>query len=209
MLDRIRTVQTDESTSKKIIYSLLIFVFGICLGLCSKALDEAVFNELPILFQRLDITNFLGRFSIWIFIAVCIAVYSSSPKRAASNVFLFFLGMVSSYYLYSALVVGFFPRTYALIWFCFTAVSPLFSFICWYAKGEGWIAVIISGVIIGVLFSQAVFLFQGIRITYVPDVIVWLASLWVFKRKPKEYIVEIAISIIVAVACQLVVPYWG
>ena len=78
----------------------------------------------------LDIGNFLGRFAIWILIALCISIYSNSAIRASINVFVFFVGMVASYYLYSNYIAGFFPRSYAMIWFGFTAVSPLLAFVC-------------------------------------------------------------------------------
>ena len=208
-MGKTRTVQDEKTMLQKILCTLLILAFGICLGLGSKALDQTAFNELPYVLQRIDIINFLGRFAIWIFIAVCISVFSGSPKRAALNVFVFFAGMVSCYYLYSALAAGFFPKSYAMIWFGITVVSPFLAVICWYAKGEGPIAVVISGVIIGILFSQALFLFQGVQITYIPEVIVWLASLWVLRRKPKEFAAVIGISVLVAVIWQLFVPYWG
>ena len=181
-MEKVRTVDSEISVKKEMLYSFLMVIFGVVLGVISKALDETAVNELPELFQYLDLTNFLGRFSIWIFIAFCISAYSNSAKRAALNVFLFFVGMVSSYYIYSALIAGFFPKTYALIWICITILSPLPAFFCWYAKGNGWFAVCISGIIIGVLFSQAVILFQGIRITHITEIIVWLASLFVLKH---------------------------
>ena len=209
MLEKVRSVEKSISVRQKVIWSVVIFVFGVCMGLFSKMLDTAGFNELPQIMQFLDITNFLGRFAIWIFIAVCISVYSNSPKRAAINVFLFFIGMVGSYYLYSAFVAGFFPRSYALIWFGITAVSPALAFLCWYAKGSGWFAVVLSGIIIGVLLSQAIFLTQGIRIAQIPEVIVWIASIWVLRRKWKELAIELCISVPVALLIQLFVPYWG
>lgn len=205
-LAKIRTADLEISVRKKIFYSFLIAIFGIVLGVASKALDETAVNELPELFQYLDLTNFLGRFSIWIFIAVCISVYSNSAKRAALNVFLFFVGMVSSYYIYSAMVAGFFPKAYALIWICITILSPLPAFLCWYAKGNGWFAICISGIIIGVLFSQAVILFQGIRITHITEIIVWLASLFVLRRNLKEFAIEIGISLTIAIVLQLFLP---
>ena len=199
ILGRIRTENDKVSTKRKIAYSIIILVFGVCMGLGSKILDETAVN---------DITNFLGRFAIWIFIAVCISVYSSCAKRAALNVGLFFAGMVGSYYLYSAFAAGFFPRNYALIWFGIAAVSPLLAFICWYAKGEGWAAVTISGIIIGVLLSQAILFFQGIRVTHITEVIVWAASLWVLRRKPKEFAAMMAISFAAAIIVQIFFPYW-
>ena len=208
-LDEFRTPQNEKLIKKKVLYSVLILVLGIVLGTVSKALDETAVNELPTFLEYLDISNCLGRFSIWIFVAVCISVYSNSPKRAALNVLLFFIGMVSSYYIYSKFVAGFFPQSYAMIWFCITVLSPIPAFFCWYAKGSGWFAIVISGLIIGVLFSQTVYLLQGIRITYIPEVIIWLASLWILKRKPKEFAIEVGLSFSAALLIQLFLPVWG
>ena len=68
---------------------------------------------------------------------MCISVFSSTPKRAAVDVFAFFAGMVSAYYMYSEFIAGFFPLHYAMIWAALTAVSPFLAYICWYAKGTG------------------------------------------------------------------------
>ena len=61
---------------------------------------------------------------VWIFLAVAISVYSKSPIRSAVNVFLFFVGMVGSYYLYTVLVADFFPKSYMMIWIIMTCISP-------------------------------------------------------------------------------------
>ena len=66
-LDKVRTPQNDISVKKKVLYSVLVLALGIVLGTVSKALDEAAVNELPAFLEYLDIGNFLGRFSIWIF----------------------------------------------------------------------------------------------------------------------------------------------
>lgn len=79
--------------SKKILHSIAVLFFGIVLGTVSKFLDTTPSNELPFIIERLDVRNFLGRFAIWILIAVCISIYSNSSIRAAVNVFTFFLGM--------------------------------------------------------------------------------------------------------------------
>ena len=105
-LDCIRRVDKQISTSKKITNTFAILIFGIALGIVSKFFDTTASNELPFIVQYLDIRNFLGRFSIWVLIALCISLYSHSPFRAAINVFLFFLGMITSYYLYSAFIAS-------------------------------------------------------------------------------------------------------
>ena len=91
MTDNNKTNLKEISLKRKIITNIAILLFGVFMGAGSKALDESGLNELPLIMQKLDITNFLGRFAIWIFIGACISIYSSSVKRAALNVFLFFI----------------------------------------------------------------------------------------------------------------------
>ena len=153
-LNNIRRVNKQIPLSKKVFYSIAIFLLGIVLGIVSKFLDTTPSNELPFIIESLDFRNFFGRFAIWILIAVCISIYSNSSIRAAINVFGFFVGMVTSYYLYSEFVAGFFPRSYALIWFGITAISPLLAFVCWYAKGKSKPAFMLSILILAVLFNM-------------------------------------------------------
>ena len=135
------------SLSRKFLYSALIFIAGVILGVISKVLDTTPSNYLPYLLEIFDLGNFLSRIGVWIFLAVVISLYSKSPVQSAVNVFLFFAGMVGSYYLYTVLVAGFFPRSYMMIWMIMTCISPLFAFVCWYAKGKGIIAISISSII--------------------------------------------------------------
>ena len=208
-LTRIR--KPDKSTPRhiQILVSIGITMAGFALGVLQKWLDSGAVNELPVILQRIDIGNYFGRFAIWIFIGVCISIYSSSAKRAALNVFLFFMGMVSSYYIYCALVAGFFPMNYSLIWFGLTLVSPFLGAVCHLAQNENKIAIGISGIIIGAILSQTIFFFQGIRLTHITELIVLIATLFVLRRKPKEFAAEAALSLPVAILIQIVLPYWG
>lgn len=154
-LNRIRNKGQTISVHKQVLHTLLLALLGVALGAFSKFLDTVPSNELPFLLEYLDIRNFLGRFAFWVVVALCIAVYSSSPLRSAVNVFIFFAGMVGSYYLYSKFIAGFFPRSYALIWVGFTAASPGMAVLCWYAKGTGKISLALSAAITAVLFNMS------------------------------------------------------
>lgn len=209
--NHIREVKHEIPVKKQIIGSVGILIFGILLGTVSKYLDDQqaglpVF--LAMLEEQFDFHNFLGRFAPWIFIAVCISVTSKSPKRAAINVFLFFVGMVSSYYLYSKYVAGFFPKSYALLWVCFTIASPFLAFICWYAKGTGKVAVVISAGIIGVLFNTTfaygLFYFD---LRYVPELVILLIAIWVLRRTWWETFIMIGVGITVAIIMNIVLPF--
>ena len=198
--------------SKKILHSIVVLFFGIVLGTVSKFLDTTPSNELPFIIERLDVRNFLGRFAIWILIAVCISIYSNSSIRAAVNVFTFFLGMVTSYYLYSKFIAGFFPRSYAMIWFGLTAISPLLAFVCWYAKGKSKSSLAISSLIIAVLFNMTFsygWIYFGIYSSL--ELIVFICGLVILGRSTiKETIVTTAIGVIAAMILNMILPfYWG
>lgn len=205
---------------KQVIYSACVMVFGIILGCLSKYLDCTPSNHLPYIINRLDIRNFLGRFAVWIFIAVCISVYSRSALRAAVNVFVFFVGMVSSYYLYSKFIAGFFPKSYAMIWVGFTIVSPLLAFICWYAKGgdKRKLSLTISAAIIAVLFNTAFtygMWYSDISlwyfdVRYIPELIVFLLSIFLLRRNAKETVIMVAAGVILAILMDRISPvhFW-
>lgn len=211
-LNRIRCANKQMPMSKKILHSIAVLFFGIVLGTVSKFLDTTPSNELPFIIERLDVRNFLGRFAIWILIAVCISIYSNSSIRAAVNVFTFFLGMVTSYYLYSKFIAGFFPRSYAMIWFGLTAISPLLAFVCWYAKGKSKISLAISSLIIAVLFNMT-FSYGWIYFDIYSslELIVFICGLIILRRSTiKETIVTTAIGVIAAMILNMILSfYWG
>ena len=208
-LAKIRTPDKAVPRHFQVLISILWAVAGIALGVMQKWLDSLAVNEMPSILQRLDIGNYFGRFAVWILLGAIISVYASTPARAAINSFLFFICMVAGYYLYCNYVSGFLPKTYMMIWIAFSFVSPLLAFICWYARGDGIIAILISAGILGVLFSQAFLITQGFYVTHFTEVITWLVGVIILKRKPKEFAAELMISIVIAFVYQLFVPYWG
>ena len=94
-LNDIRNAENPISNNRKLINTIAILFLGIALGTFSKYLDFRQ-TELPGVLMAingvLDIGNFLGRFAIWILIALCISIYSNSAIRASINVFVFFVG---------------------------------------------------------------------------------------------------------------------
>lgn len=208
-LNNIRNTGNEIPVSRKIINTVLILCLGIVLGTFSKFLDNTASNALPFIFEYLDIKNFLGRFAIWLLIALCIAIYSRSSLRASLNVFVFFVGMVSSYYIYSNYVAGFFPKSYAMIWVGFTAISPLLAFICWYAKGKSKISFMLSTIIIAILFNFT-FVYGWVYFDAysILEVIVFGCGLVALKRNTiKETACMILSAVVIAVVLHLLVPF--
>lgn len=210
-LDKIRTPEKTNSIKTRIFAATVIFVLGICLGTFSKFLDYRQ-AELPALIQAidqaLDFHNFLGGFAPWIIIAICISVYSHTAVRAAVNVFLFFIGMVASYYIYGNFVAGFFPKNYAMIWIGFTIISPILAFMCWYAKGKGVIAFILSAGIISVLMNTAfAYGIFYISIRSWLNVAMLILGIVILNRTLKETIMMIGVGAILAILLETIIPF--
>lgn len=208
-LDAIRTPDTTASMPSRVGVSLLFVVLGFMLGIFQKWLDATPVNELPLIFQVLDIGNYFGRFAIWIVLATAISVAAKTPWAAAVHTFLFLISMVAGYYLYCSLVLGFLPWSYMMVWVALACASLPTSYVCWYAKGEGTPAIALSAVILGVLFSQAVLITQGIYMTHVTELITWAIGVAILARPPRELALMLALSLPVAVVYQLCIPYWG
>ena len=211
-LNDIRGTENPIPVKNKIINTTIILFLGIALGTFSKYLDFRQ-AELPGMIMAidgaLDIHNFLGRFAIWVLIALCISIYSNSAIRASINVFVFFVGMVASYYLYSNYIAGFFPRSYAMIWFGFTDVSPLLAFVCWYARGKSKLAFILSALILAVLFNMCfVYGFGYFSAWSVLEVIVFIIGFIVLKRDTlRSSAIMGTISIVFAFLLNIVIPF--
>jgi hypothetical protein len=212
ILNDIKNAENSISNNRKLINTMAILFLGIALGSFSKYLDFRQ-AELPGVLMAingvLDISNFLGRFAIWVLIALCISIYSNSAIRASINVFVFFVGMVATYYLYSNYIAGFFPRSYAMIWVGFTAVSPLLAFVCWYAKEKSKLAFILSALILAVLFNMCfVYGFGYFSAWSVLEVIVFIIGFIVLKRDTlRSSAIMGTVSIVLAFLFNIIIPF--
>ena len=209
--EQIRKPSKKVSLNRQIVITLGIILLGSLLGVFQKWIDGTGSSILPMILQQLDIGNYFGRLAIWILLATIISVYSESPLRAATNTFFFFISMLAGYYLYCYYILGFLPRTYMMMWIVIAFASFFMAYICWYAKGEGIIAIFISSMIMGVLLAQAFNLnfTQGFYMYHFLEVITWLIGVILLRRKPKEYVSEIGLSVLIAFIYQLVMPHWG
>ena len=211
-LNDIRGTENPISVKNKIINTTIILFLGIALGAFSKYLDLHQ-ADLPGMLMAidgaLDIHNFLGRFAIWGLIALGISIYSNSAIRACVNVFVFFVGMVTSYYLYSNYNADFFPRRYAMIWVGFTIISPVLAFVCWYAKGKSKTAFVLSILILAVLFNMTfVYGWAYLEARSVLELIVYIIGIIVLKRDTVRCSVLMGtISIPFAFILDMVIPF--
>ena len=210
-LEQIRKPSKKLSYKRQIVITLGLILLGFLLGTLQKWIDGTGGSNLPLILQQLDIGNYFGRLAIWILLGTIISVYSESPVRAGINTFVFFISMLAGYYRSCNFVLGFLPRAYVMMWLLVAFASFFMAYFCWYAKGEGIIAILISSVIIGVLLAQAINLSitQGVYVYHSLEVVTWLIGVILLRRTLKEYTIEIVLSVVIAFAYQLVMPHWG
>lgn len=98
-----------------------------------------------------------------------------------------------------------------MMWILISFVSFFMAYICWYAKGEGIVAIVLSSIIMGVLLAQAFNLniTQGFYMYHFLEVVTWIIGVILLRRKPKEYTVTIGLSVLIAFVYQLTLPHWG
>lgn len=131
---------------QSLIFAILL---GVILGLTAKLVDVPEITGIVPIFDQL-----FGRFGVWIFTATLLAVASCSPGRAAVRVFLFFIAMLTTYYVYTVLFLGFYPRSQIILWGLISLLSPVCATIIWHAGGEGWTADILAALPITALAAE-------------------------------------------------------
>lgn len=210
MINFLKQVRDEDRTltfSKKIVNTTMILVLGILLGIFSKYLDNMTLSDniwWHNILEFLDLGNVFSMLGIWLLIALCISIYSTTPLRASINVFLFFLGMNITYHLYTIVFAGFNPLNYMMIWYGLTLFSPILAFICWYSKGNGIIPMIIRICIITVMilcsFYIGMWYFDFVSII---DTIIFIATLVVLYDTAKKTLIELTVALIVAFIIRL------
>lgn len=196
-LDKIRRPHGGKSMPKKLAFTFLALLLGFALGVFAKFLD---LHQTPSWLWFFDIGNFFGLLLPWAFTALVLAVFSKTPLRAAINVFVFFVGMLLGYYIYCAIFAGFLPDfSYLSVWIVFTIISPLLAAICWYGRGRGTAAIIISALIIAYFILQAFSIAPDLsyfdlnsfsRYSIFP-VLFLLGSIGVLFRKPLQSLISV------------------
>ena len=154
-LSNIRTPERRVPFQQAIIHTMLIACVGLILGVIVKILDIYTTN----------LGNVFSQMSIWIFLCTMISIYSSTPKRAAINVFAFCGGMLLTYYATAELTSSVYSMVFIYGWIVVSLVSPLLAIIVWYAKGNGWIARTLAAGILIITLVIAFIMFDKIRIS--------------------------------------------
>lgn len=154
-LKHMRAPDKKISFQQAVRHTFLLACAGLAFGAGAKFLDIYTMN----------LGNIFSQMSVWAFLGTWIAIYSSTPKRAATNVFVFCINMLAAYYATAEMTASPYSLIFAYGWAVFSLLSPILASIVWYAKGKGWVSIAITaGVIAFILFIAAI-MFDKIRIS--------------------------------------------
>lgn len=169
-LNNIRAPNKHRPFPKALFNTVLIAGAGVLLGVAAKLLD----------IYTAHLGHVFSQMSVWIFLCTVISVYSSTPIRAAVNVFSFCMGMLPAYYLTAELTSSVYSMTFVHGWTVFALFTPLFAFCTWYAKGKKFISRIIGVGIILVMLAAAITVFDKINIADI--ILAVLTSIVLFRK---------------------------
>lgn len=200
-LNSVRNPMKTSSFIIKFFFSSMAFLGGMAVEILSKFLEKTPVITIPFGLGSFNFGNFLGSFTVIALIGIIVSAFSRSHLRAALNTFLLYAGMLAGHYLYAIIFTKIIPDiSYLTIWVIFTIISPLLGVMCWYAKGRGVAAVLLSAIIITFMFMQAF----DIGLYYISfknsilDLIVWITSIVVLFRDFKQSLISVGISIPIA-----------
>lgn len=96
-----------------------------------------------------------------------------------------------------------------MIWAAFTGISPVLAFICWYAKGEGKPALMLSAIILAVLFNTAFVYGSGyFEMRSILELITFICAAVLLKRKTvKDTMIMLVLNVVIAFAFGFAVPF--
>ena len=170
LLNNIRKPNKIIPLSKALLHTGLIAVAGMGLGVTAKLLD--IYTS--------TLGNIFSQMSVWIFLCTTMSVLSSTPFRAAINVFSFCAGMLPAYYVTAELTSSVYSSLFIHGWTLFALLTPALGFCTWYARGKGLLSKCIIAGIILVMLAAAVILFDKIRVA---DIVFAVLTCFVLIKK--------------------------
>lgn len=111
----------------------VIFLLGIAVGASSKFFDIYI----P------DLGYIFSDIAVWILFWSLISIYSATKIKAVLNVFLFFSGMLLSYYAVAEWTDSSYSLNIALKWFGVAIVISLLSSVVWKINEGGRLSIIL------------------------------------------------------------------
>ena len=166
------------------------------------------FAEASGIYGASDFGNYFG---LWIFLITIIAAWSPTWQQAILHAVTFLIAMITSYYLSTLLLSGYFLSHLFRAWIAVTFVfAPPFALLTWYGRKKGWLAALAAAMPIGLLLYEAYSLrflpqLHGFQITF--DIVAALILLVILPRDPNQRLRTFIFTPIFALSAMVIIQY--
>ena len=212
VLNETRVPKEKYKLKTNVLIAAGILVFGIVMGVFSKYLDIS-YENLPVFLDSLDdllnLHVFFDGFSPWVVLGLGICIYSPRPFNAAVNIYVFFCSFLASYYIYGISTVNEWPAGYSLVvWGGLAILSPLIGYFCWYAKGDGVLAIIVSSGFIGFLMNTTFdYGFWYFEVKSLMEVFMLVLGIYILRRNVRESLFIVCFAVPFGIFMKMVIPF--
>ncbi|WP_394532724.1 hypothetical protein [Priestia aryabhattai] len=194
---------------KQLVGFTICLILGVGLGTIVKYLDTFTGYDGNWL---MNIPSYLGdlftRLGIWVLIATTIAAYSRTQISAALNTLIFFIGMLISYYLYSAYLFGVFSTSDIIYWSGLALVSPFLAVIIWHARNHTRLAWTLPALPIAFMLTLSLGLgCFYIVLNHIEELIMSVILCLIFYQSRKQLVVIMFISFALSFVIKQISPF--
>ncbi|MDR3242573.1 MAG: hypothetical protein LBT34_01415 [Clostridiales Family XIII bacterium] len=158
-LNQIRQASDENITSSsKALHLLFIILMGCLAGFLAKYFDILQFERVwgiytGKVFEGLGLLGTI--FSVWVFTATLIAVYSQNPISAGVHAFCYLFFLNVTYFIYAAKHYHSSYMRQFIFWTVFAVFAVLLGAVIWYARGGKLISNILAAMPIAFFLAEA------------------------------------------------------
>lgn len=194
-----KSVSNVETKKKQgALWLCVCLLLGLVFGIVSKFLDTISVDGSVVTIVAHFFADLFTRLGVWVFLATVLAVYSRTWYLAAAGVFLFFAGMLVSYYLYSMQLFGFFPTKYFLMWSVPALISPALAVVAFWGKHQEKFSRFLPAFPMGLMLYLSVSIgLYYVDIRHVEELLFLVAMGWMYYKKPKQMMTVTAGTVLV------------
>ena len=141
----------------RILNPISMLMIGLLTGIIVKLIDIHFYVQ----YFGFSLSDLFSEMGIWILFGVLISLFSKSRKYAMINVFLFNIGMLTTYYITAHLMNSVYGFAFIKGWTIFAFLSPIMAYFITLIKYKGKISYIIKFGIILVYILTKIIIFQN------------------------------------------------
>lgn len=166
--------RNNSKRKNDVVFILFCLVLGMLMGWMAKDLEGSGV-----------IGAIISNIGVWVFVSALIAVYSPEAVRAAIHVFIYFIGVIASYYTHLFAVGGQVETGTVIYWVIYGAIGALIGFIVWHSGDKEWMGAACAAVPVSLLLAEGYPVYHSMSISLGFD-IVCAAALYVLLAPSKN-----------------------